>query len=600
MANIPLLEQSKTFVNKLTLTQKIIFGSVLGVILIGLIIIMSSAAPEEKMKVLYSNLSEQDAAKIVEQLDEKQIDYELEDGGQTILVKEDVVYKVRLDMANQGLPESSVAGYEIFDQANLGMSEFVQKLNYRRALEGELSKTIVAMNDVQSARVHIVIPEKTLFEKDQKEPTASVTLHMENRKNIGKVSVEGIQNLVASSVEGMLPDAVKVLDNRGKILSPPPLDNKTVAGLTSQQYQQQTNVEQYLSGKVQSLLDGVLGHGNSEVRVNAELDFTQIEKTITDFDPEGQVVRSEQQIINKSESTDSLSYPAVNMAKDEANSISNYEVSKSVQKIIEGVGTLDRLSVAVLINGKYDIQTNEDGTKELLYVERPEEEMNKLEQIVRNAVGYDPTRNDQVSVLQTPFDTMIDQDKLREVQKLPWYQQPDYIKLFALVGAMLIAFFLMFRLLQSKYLKDRMRVAFRLPAKIEVKEEELPEDEDEVEEEEEEEPDLLGELELDDEDILLLPTELPDQLLLEGDSFGEEEEGDDYVDDAGEAIDKDALAARAKAELEGEPQELSEESLMKLEIKNKVQDFIEESPQEAIKLLRVFLQQDIDERAFKL
>jgi flagellar M-ring protein FliF len=600
MANIPLLDQSKEFVTKLTLNQKIVFGGVIGVILIGLIFVMFSAAPEQKMKVLYSNLSEKDAGQIVNQLTEKQIDYELDDGGTTILVKDDVVYNIRLDMANKGLPESSVAGYEIFDQTNLGMSEFVQKLNYRRALEGELSKTIIALSDVKSARVHIVIPERTLFQKDQKEPTASVTLHMENRNSIGKVSVEGIQNLVASSVEGMLPEAVKVLNNRGKILSPPPLDNNSIAGMTSQQYQQQTNVEQYLSDKVQSLLDGVLGHGNSEVRISAELDFTQIEKTVTDYDPEGQVVRSEQQIVNKSESTDSLSYPAVNMAKDEANSISNYEVSKTVQRIVEGVGTMERLSVAVIINGKYDIQTNEDGTKELLYVERKPEEMEKMTQIIRNAVGYDPSRNDQVSVLQTPFDTMIDTEKMKEVNKQPWYQQPDYIKLFTLVFAMLLAFFLMYRLLQSKFLKNKMRVAFRLPSKVEIADEELPEDEEDEVEEEEEEHDLLGELELDDEDILLLPTELPDQLLLEGETFGESEDGDEVVEVSADVIDKDALAARAMAELENEPQEMSEESLMKLEIKNKVQDFIEDNPNEALKLLRVFLSQDIEDKVFKL
>jgi flagellar M-ring protein FliF len=460
------------------------------------------------------------------------------------------------------------------------MSEFVQKLNYRRALEGELARTISSLDEVKKARVHLVIPEKQLFEKDKKDPTASVSLWLNSGRSISKVSIEGIQNLVASSVEGMLTDHVTVVDQRGKIISPPPLDESSIAGLTNMQHQQQIEAESHLSGKVQSLLDGVLGPNNSEVRVNVELDFTKIEKTITDFDPERQVTRSEQTITEISESTDSLSYPAVSMARDKQNVISNYEISKTESRIVEEVGNVRRLSVAAMVNDVVKVVTNENGEKTIEYVPRTEEEMKKLEETIKNAVGYDPGRNDQITVLNVPFDMTHLEEELRYDIRPIWWQDPENIKLFFLILAMLITIFILYRVLQSKQIRERFRIALGLPAHIEI-------DEDELDEEEEEE---LEELEFDEDDLMLLPAELPDQLLLEGERMDREDgmpiEGED------EGLDQDALARRAKAGLEDDGGDMTEDQLMSLEIKNKVQDFIEDQPQEAARLVRVLIQQD--------
>jgi flagellar M-ring protein FliF len=580
MAKIEIKEQVKTFYNKLTTLQKVIIASSVGLALaLSIFLIASTGTPEEKA-VLYKSLEQEDAAKIVENLKEKNIPYEITNNGTTILVDKDKVYDTRLTLAAEGLPESGTVGYEIFDKTNLGMSEFVQKLNYRRALEGELARTISSLDEVKKARVHLVIPEKQLFEKDKKDPTASVSLWLNSGRSISKVSIEGIQNLVASSVEGMLTDHVTVVDQRGKIISPPPLDESSIAGLTNMQHQQQIEAESHLSGKVQSLLDGVLGPNNSEVRVNVELDFTKIEKTITDFDPERQVTRSEQTITEISESTDSLSYPAVSMARDKQNVISNYEISKTESRIVEEVGNVRRLSVAAMVNDVVKVVTNENGEKTIEYVPRTEEEMKKLEETIKNAVGYDPGRNDQITVLNVPFDMTHLEEELRYDIRPIWWQDPENIKLFFLILAMLITIFILYRVLQSKQIRERFRIALGLPAHIEI-------DEDELDEEEEEE---LEELEFDEDDLMLLPAELPDQLLLEGERMDREDgmpiEGED------EGLDQDALARRAKAGLEDDGGDMTEDQLMSLEIKNKVQDFIEDQPQEAARLVRVLIQQD--------
>ncbi len=571
-----IVQQSKDFFSKLAMWQKISLFSVVAVAIAGVILLLANTGEETNYSVLFSDIEPSEGAKIVENLKEKNIPYKLKDGGRTILVDSSQVYEQRLELAKEGLPANGGIGYEIFDKTNLGMSEFVQKLNYRRALEGELARTIGSLNEVQKARVHIVIPEKTLFAKDQKEPSASVILHFKNGKVIDNVSISGIQNLVASSVEGMATSGVTVVDFRGKILSAPPLDGNSVTGLTSQQFAQQVEVEQNITNKVQSLLDGVLGYGNSEVRVSAELDFTQVDRTITDFDPESQVVRSEQSIVDSSKSSDSLSYPAVNMSKGTSNQIANYEISKTVSRVIEGVGNIKRLSVAVLINGTQKV-TTVNGVPKAEYIPRTQEEIDKLTDIVKNAVGYDVTRNDQVYLENVPFESLNESLVPEAKEEIPWYQQSDNIKIFGLIGVVLFTIFLIFRLLYSKLMRDRMRIAMQLPQKVSFEEEEVQNDTLSDTD--------LEELEFDEDELLLLPAELPEQLLLEGDrvAFGIDEEAE----------------RDAELELEGDgtgmaqiPETLSEESLLKMELKSRVSNYLNEDPTDAVRLVRILLQQD--------
>lgn len=580
--NNKLLTQAQGFWSRLSTVQKALLIGIPTVIIVGIISLVFSMKPHD-YGVLYSDLEVKDAAKIVESLKTANIDYELKDGGTTVLVDKSKLYDTRIKLAGEGLPESSVVGYELFDKTNLGMSEFVQKVNYRRALEGELSKTIGSLDEVQKVRVHIVIPDKALFKQDQKNPTASVTLHLKSGRSLSKINVEGIQNLIASSIEGMNPREVTVVDQRGNILSEVPPDPSTVAGLTAQQYDEQRKVEEYVSNKVQSLLDGVLGSDNAKVRVTAELDFTRIEQTKTDYDPDKQVIRSEQQIAESNKSTDSLSYPAVSMDKNQSNTISNYEIGQNVEHIIHSVGNVKRLSVAAMINGTQKINDS-NGVRTTLYVPRTDEEMQKLTEIVKNAVGYDPSRNDQVSVINVPFDSNQIFDDGYQTNKPVWWKNPEYIKPLILIVAMLIVVFLMVRLLSSNPLKERVRIAMELPKKVQY-DEELQEDFNEPDEE-------LEHIDFGDS-LLLLPAELPEQLLLESDR---EDEIETQSELPGESLET-SLQSRQSGGLEGiSVPELSEDAVLKIEIKNKVEEFIEFQTEEAVKMVRAFMTQDTEEK----
>lgn len=582
MAKTEIIEQAKGFYQKLGRWQKVTIFSVLGVLVLGIGMLLYSTREKKEYAILFTDLDEKSASSIVENLKSRQVDYQIDDEGKTILVAKETVYDERMELAKEGLPAEGGVGYEIFDKTNLGMSEFVQKLNYRRALEGELARTISAMNEIKTAKVNITIPEKTLFEKDKKEPTAAITLFFKNGQGSDRVSIVGIQNLVASSVEGLLPGAVTVVDHRGKILSPEPLDDKSVTGMTSKQYMQQREVEENITQKVQTLLDGVLGYGNSEVRVSAELDFTQSDKTITDFDPEEQVVRSEQNITDNSKSSDSLSYPAVNMEKGVSNQIANYEISKTVQRVIEGVGNVKRLTVAVLINGTNKITTHSDGTQTSQYIKRTNEEINKLTDIVKNAVGFDPTRNDQVYVENIPFETQLTNQNLVTKKPVAWYQDKDNWQLFALIVVMMLTVLMIYRLLQSKYVKERFRIAMALPKDVTI--------EDEIEEDElEEAEDELEDIDFGDEDLLLMPAELPEQLLLDGERSETSLEDFDETMNTEEDMDLAALASTSQEDVP----ELTEENLLKLEIKHKVEDYVTDEPLEAVKLVRMLLAQDV-------
>ncbi len=588
MAKQTFIEQSKNFLTRLTSAQKFIFGFAI-ILVVGILLAIILSASKKNFGVLYNSLDPQDAAKIVEILNEKQISYELSDNGTTILIERSKIYETRLQLASEGLPQTSIVGYEIFDRTNLGMSEFVQKLNYRRALEGELARTISSVQEIEKARVHIVIPEKALFEKDQKPPTASVILTLKSGRGISPSSIYGVQNLVAGSIEGMSTENVTVVDHKGKVLNEQRLDVTSIAGITAQQHEQQRKVELYLSDKVQSMLNEVLGPGNSQVRVNTELDFTQKETTITDFDPEKQVERSTQTIEETHETSDSLIVnssgdvvqsvvPYANLKKSQSNIIANYEIPKTVEHIVQEVGKLKRLSVAVVVNGTYKV-AEQNNQKSLQYIPRNEEEMQKLTEIVKNSIGYDPTRNDQVSVINVPFDSRYEEEELLKFEEVPFWKNPDIQKLMLLGAIILVTLFIMFRLLRAKDISEKMGGALLLPAKS---------FQDSLEQE------GLTDIELVGEDTLLLPPEFPEPLLLE--TVKEQEEFLTPVGIAGRPLhDKAKLTELARAKLEGSP-ELTEDALMKLELKKRVQSYLEYETENAVKLVRILLSQEQDEK----
>ena len=386
-------EQVTQLMRRLTLGQKATLVGVTIAVVAGILVLVSFVN-KPSYATLFNGLNEQDASKIVDKLKEKSIPYQLEDGGKSILIPKDQVYDLRLALAGEGLPQSSIIGYELFDRTNLGVSDFVQKINYRRALEGELARTILQIGEVEAARVHLVVPEKALFKEDEKPATASVILKLKSGYPLRQESVKGISHLIASSIEGLDAANVTIVDSRGILLS----DNKnsSAAATTSNQYELQHQVESYLAAKAQTLLESVVGPGNALVQVTADLDFRQVERNMEQYDPENTAIRSEQIQEEKTPGSDS-SRPS-----SRTSSVTNYEVNKTVEHIVENLGNIKRLSVAAGVNG--DPKTVEkSGEKVTELTPRPQDEMNKLTDLVKKSVGFNPGRSDEVSVTNLSF-----------------------------------------------------------------------------------------------------------------------------------------------------------------------------------------------------
>lgn len=382
------------FARRLSLSQKIALGGVTVGVIAGLTLLVTFVN-RPTYGTLFSNLAPQDASKIVEKLQEKKIPYQLEENGKTIVVPKDKIYDIRLSLAGEGLPQSGIIGYEIFDRTNLGVSDFVQKVNYRRALEGEIARTILQLEEVEGARVHIVVPEKALFKEDEKTTTASVVLKLKSGKPLRRENVQGMIHLISSSVEGLDPANVTIVDSRGTMLSDMDKPNSLTAK-TSTQYELQQKVENFLAQKAQNMLEGLVGPGNARVQVTAELDFRQVDRTLEQYDPDKTSVRSEQ----VTEEKNVLKDPSAPSTRN--NTVTNYEVNKTLEHVIENVGGIKRLSVAAIVNS-VPVQVEKDRQTVTEFQPRKQDEMNQLNEIVKRAVGFDPKRNDEISVVNMPF-----------------------------------------------------------------------------------------------------------------------------------------------------------------------------------------------------
>ena len=374
------------------------------------------------MQVLFANLAVDDASGIIDKLKDAKVPYETANGGTTVLVPSAQVHDLRLEMAGQGLPHGGGVGYEIFDRTTMGMSDFVQKLNYRRALQGELARTITQMPEVERARVHLAIPERRLFATEQDRARASVVVSLRASQTLSKAQIQGVVHLVSSSVEGLQARDVTVVDGHGNLLSNTSSDES--AGLSGTQMEYQRTLEKDIETRIQTMLERIVGVNKAVVRVSSVLDFRKIETTEERYDPNGQVVRSEQRGQEKSSGVNGASggVPGVesnvpggteaeggqtssnnNQTKNET---VNYEISRTVSRIVEPTGTIKKLSVAVLVDGTYEGggKAGEGGAAQPpTYVPRSEEEMKRIEEIVKKAMGYSTERQDQVEVVSIQF-----------------------------------------------------------------------------------------------------------------------------------------------------------------------------------------------------
>ena len=421
--------QFSSVLKKLTLQQKIGIGVAAAASIVAVIALITWAN-KPNYGVLFSNLDAKDASQIVAKLKAASVPYKLGDEGKAILVPKDQVYQLRLQMAGQGLPKSSVVGYDIFDKPSFGMTNFTQKVDYKRALEGELEKTILQLNEVSGASVHIVIPEQALFTSQQKKTTASVFLKLKDGEQLTPGEINGIQHLVAASIEGLDPSNVTIVDANGNLLS---RKMSGVEALTSTQYDMETKVESYLANKAQTMLDGVLGPGNAIVRVNADLDFNRMEKTTEQYDPNSVVLSEQTMQQHASQPGDTTTNNSA-----QTSTVTNYDVGKTVEKIVGTVGGIKKLSVAVLVNGKYTA-IDKGGTQTVEYTPRSPEEIAQLTNIVKTAVGFDPTRGDQVSLVNIPFENSDQQFMMKQK---PGFSIDDYadklVILAAMIGAVIV------------------------------------------------------------------------------------------------------------------------------------------------------------------
>ena len=426
-----------SWVSRMTPSQVMMLLGVVAGSIVGIVLVVGWLN-SVTYSTLYSNLDEGEAGEIVSYLNDNKIPYQLSDGGRTISVPSSNVYQARISLASDGLPSKGSVGYSLFDKNNLGMTDFLQNLNFRRALEGELTRTIMQLSEVKAARVHIVMPKERLFKEDRKETTASILLKLRG-DGLTKHQINGISHLVASSVEGLSPDNISIVDYNGNLLSNGQKSD-AIAGLTSSQLDVRKQVETYLEQKAQSMLNDVIGTGKSVIRLTADLNFRQLEKTFESYDPNSPSVRSEERTIATSSTSDKADEASESSeeGKNET-TITNYELNKTNEHLIEAVGSIDRLSLAVLIDGIYEPVENENGETTMVYQPRPQDELDRLAAIVKNAVGFDQERNDQIEMVNIAFDRQdfqTEQDALDAI-----YTRDFYVEIAKKVGYFLLLVF---------------------------------------------------------------------------------------------------------------------------------------------------------------
>ncbi len=382
--------------------------------LIGFFAFVILRVSQPVMGVLFTDLAGSDTGSIIRDLEQRGIRYEARDDGHTILVPKSDIAKIRMELAGKGLPSGGGVGYEIFDKGDaFSSTSFVQNINHLRALEGELSRTIRTIGRVQSARVHLALPERRLFARDKEAARASIVLKL--RGELTGEQVQAVRHLVASAVEGLTPDNISIVDERGRLLANGAGGSEAALGGVNAD-EKRAGLERRLRSQVEEIVAGIVGVGRSRVQVAAEFDLARIESRSETFDPESRVVRSTQTRGENSTSTSSEgqvtvgnelpaardAQPAPQQPKDQASKNEetiNYEISRTTRTEIQQAGRLKRLSVAVLVDGAY--QRNPNG--EASYQPRSKEELDRIAALVRTAVGFDASRGDQVEVVNLPF-----------------------------------------------------------------------------------------------------------------------------------------------------------------------------------------------------
>jgi len=366
-----------------------------------------------QMVPLFTDLSVEDSSSIIKDLERQAIAYELKNDGAIVMVAKDKVARLRMKLAESGLPKGGGVGYEIFDKSDaLGATSFIQNINHLRALEGELARTIRGIDRVQAARVHLVLPERPLFSRDKAEATASIVLKV--RGALEPQQVRAIRHLVATAVNGMKPERVSVIDETGKLLADGAAPDDSLGGTGVDE--RKMAYENRLRSQVEGIVTSVVGPGHARVQLTADFDLNRITQTSDKFDPDGRVLRSSQTREEQSSSGDGKEggpvsvgseLPGANKAADggsrdsnrKTEEITNYEISRTTKTEVIEAGRVNRISAAVLVDGNYS--KNDKG--EVVYQPRAKEEIDRIAALVRSAIGFDAKRGDQIEVVNLRF-----------------------------------------------------------------------------------------------------------------------------------------------------------------------------------------------------
>lgn len=464
MALKDVLNQFKDIYNKLSVIQRISIAAAIGAVFVVLIVLVIWAN-KPAYKTLYGNLSQSDASQVIERLKEKRIPYQLKDNGATIDVPEQNVYETRLDLARDGLPTGGGAGFELFDKSSYGMTEFLQDVNYKRALQGELARTISSFKKIQEARVHLTIPKDRLFIGDEDKAKAAIIVKLKGGYSLGKEDVMAIASLVSGAVKGLGMEDIQIVDTNGKLLSDMVGKEDDPETMTENQMSYKQRVERGLEGKVNEILSKTLGKGNAIAKVTVEIDFSKRETTSEIYGKDA-VVRSSQtsEIESKNSPDTPQGVPGVqsNLAEPDllagkmsseyskTDETTNYEVDKTITKEVKAFGTLSRVTVAVVVDNK---KAKEQTGEEVKIVSNPrtEQELTTIRNLVAMTVGYDQNRGDMIEVSNIPFDTTVEKEELTQLKK---DKMVDYIiigvRYLTAIIVLLLFYFLVIRRIIKK------------------------------------------------------------------------------------------------------------------------------------------------------
>ncbi len=387
----------------------------------GAIIFLVSWSQRTEYGVLFAGLDPGDAGQIIAKLGDKNIPYKV-DGG-IISVPEDKIHETRMELAGDGLPGGGGVGFELFDKGNFGLTDFVQRINFRRAMQGELARSISRIKGVRSARVHLVMPEKGVFLEDEKKARASIVLMLRPGARLSGGDVKAIVHLVAGGLQNLSPADVTIVDTEGRLLTAS-ADDEDGSGFSASQMDYKKKVEIDMAARVQSMIERAFGSGKAVARVSVELERRRVDRTEEIYDPDSQVVRSEQRtkesmggsgggggvpgVLSNLPGKGGKRSGAQGTFSKKEDEVLNYELNKVVKRVVEPYGQINKLSVSVLVDGSYAPLAADapEGAKRK-YIARTPEELGKITAMVKGAVGFNEERGDIISVVNIPFEDRL-------------------------------------------------------------------------------------------------------------------------------------------------------------------------------------------------